>query len=299
MFALALFIIYTLLQDLLGCGTLKTAMHPILFQIGSIKIGSYGVMLSIAFISAFLLVNKQFKKANVSVDLAWDLHFLAIFGGMVGSRIMYILENIPEFLKDPTHMMFLSTTGFSVLGGYVLAFALCFWRVKKSGEHFFKLADLYAPGLALGYVLGRLGCVFAGDGCYGIPCKLPWAMSFPNGVFPTLSSSNPLLVAKFKEVFPGEAIPTDIYVHPTPLYESFSSFVLCMILLFGTWQIGKGNRFAFFLIWFGVARFFIEFIRLNPFDCFGMTSSQCLAIAFIIVGTIISVTSKNRQCVSI
>ena len=270
-------------------------MHPILFQIGSVKIGSYGVMLAIAFLSAFLLVNRQFKKAGVSVDLGWDLHFLAVFGGMVGSRIMYILENIPDFLNDPIHTLFFSNTGFSVLGGYVMAFGLCIWRVKKSGEPFFKLADLYAPGLALGYVFGRIGCIFAGDGCYGLPCKLPWAMSFPNGIVPTLSSTNPMLVAKYKEIFPNESVPSDIRVHPTPLYESLSSLVLCMILLFASWKIGKGNRFAFFLIWFGVSRFFVEFIRLNPFDCFGMTSSQCLAITFIASGIVIAITSKHRE----
>ena len=270
-------------------------MHPILFQFGSIKIGSYGVMLATAFLTGFLLVNRQFKKAGVSVDLGWDLHFLAIFGGMVGSRIMYVLENIPEFLANPIHTLFLSTTGFSVLGGYVMAFGLCVWRVKKSGEPFFKLADLYAPGLAWGYVLGRLGCIFAGDGCYGIPCKLPWAMTFPKGIVPTLSSTNSLLVSKYQELFPNYPIPVDIPVHPTPLYESSLSFILCMILLFGKWNIGKGHRFAFFLVWFGIARFFIEFIRLNPFDCFGMTSSQCLAICFIVAGSIIFATSKYRD----
>ena len=270
-------------------------MYPILFQIGSIRIGSYGVMLAFAFLTGFLLVNRQFKKAGVSVDLAWDLHFLAIFGGMVGSRIMYVLENISEFIADPLHTLIFSTTGFSVLGGYVMAFGLCMWRVKKSGEPFFKLADLYAPGLAWGYIWGRMGCIFAGDGCYGLPCKLPWAMTFPNGIIPTLSSNNSLLVEKFKELFPNEPVPIDIPVHPTPLYESSLSLILCLILLFGHWKIGKGHRFAFFLVWFGIARFFIEFIRLNPFDCFGMTSSQCLAICFIVVGILIYSTSKNLE----
>ncbi len=269
-------------------------MYPILFELGPLKIGSYGVLLATAFLSGFLLVNRQFEKNGCSVDLAWDLHFLAIFGGLVGSRLMFIFENFNEFLEAPMSMI-ITTTGFSVLGGYVLAFILCAWRVRKSGKPFFRLADLYSPGLALGYCIGRLGCIAAGDGCYGIPCKLPWAMSFPNGVVPTLSSCNEELASMYAKMFPNEAIPADISVHPTPLYESIATFVLLLILLFGKWKIGKGHRFGFFLVWFGISRFFVEFIRLNPFDYFGLTSSQFVSIIFVISGIIIFATSKNRK----
>jgi phosphatidylglycerol:prolipoprotein diacylglycerol transferase len=269
-------------------------MYPILFELGSLKIGSYGVLLAIAFLSGFLLVNRQFKNHGCDIDLAWDLHFLAIFGGLVGSRLMFIIENFKEFLADPISMI-ITTTGFSVLGGYVMAFALCGWRVRKSGHSFFKLADLYSPGLAIGYCIGRLGCIAAGDGCYGLPCKLPWAMSFPNGMVPTLSAANYELAEIYAKLFPNEPVPVDIAVHPTPLYESLATFVLLLILLFGKWQIGKGHRFGFFLVWFGVSRFFVEFIRLNPFDYFGLTSSQFVSIFFVISGIIVFITSKNRK----
>ena len=269
-------------------------MYPILFDFGSFKIGTYGVLLATAFLSGFLLANTQFKKAKVDINLAWDLHFFAIFGGLVGSRILYIFENFKAFLDDPMSMI-ISATGFSVLGGYVMAFALCIWRVRKSGEPFFKLADLYAPALALGYCLGRLGCFMAGDGCYGIPTDKPWGMTFPNGIVPTLSKSNEMLRELFVKMFPGKPVPVDIPVHPTPIYESSITLILMLILLFGSWNIGKGRRFAFFLTWFGISRFFIEFIRLNPFEYFGMTSSQILSLCFIISGIIIFATSGKRK----
>ena len=91
-------------------------MYPILFDFGYIKIGTYGVLLATAFISGYFLVIKQFKKNGCNIDLAWDLNFLAIFGGLVGSRILFIIENFSEFLKSPMSMI-ISTTGFSVLGG--------------------------------------------------------------------------------------------------------------------------------------------------------------------------------------
>lgn len=258
-------------------------MYPILLDLGPIKIGSYGVLLATAFLSAFLLINQQFKKNGCDVELAWDLHFLAIFGGMIGSRLLFILENLSEFLKDPLAMIF-SSTGFSVLGGYVLAIMLCVGRVYMAKQQLFRIADIYVPGMALGYAIGRLGCIAAGDGCYGIPCKSAWAMTFPNGLVSTLSAKNPMLVTLYAKMFPGEPIPVDIGVHPTPLYESISSFVLLLLLLLPFWSPGSGRRFAFFLVWFGISRYLVESIRLNPFVYWGMSSSQVLSIVFVFIG---------------
>ncbi len=268
-------------------------MYPILFEYGAIRIGSYGVTLAIAFLSAFLLINDQFRRNKCDVELAWDLHFFAIFGGMIGSRLLFIFENFRAFLADPMSMIF-STTGFSVLGGYILALGLCIWRVRVSGEPFFRIADIYVPGMALGYAVGRLGCIVAGDGCYGLPCDLPWAMSFPKGLISTLSAENPSLAATYGRLFPGQPVPVDIHVHPTPLYESLSTSLLLVILLLVGWRIGSGRRFAFFLVWFGVSRFLVEFIRLNPFDYFGLSSSQFLSIFFVLAGMIIAYTSRFR-----
>ncbi len=275
-------------------------MYPILFEIGPLRIGSYGVTLAIAFLSAFLLINWQFSKNNRDVELAWDLHFLAIFGGMVGSRLLFIFENFKEFLANPLSMVF-STTGFSVLGGYVLALLLCIIRVRIAKEPFFAMADIYVPGMAIGYAIGRLGCIVAGDGCYGLPCSLPWAMNFPNGLVPTLSAKNSMLSAIFAKMYPGQPIPVDISVHPTPLYESISSFLLlAVLLLYPGWKMGSGSRFAFFLVWFGISRFFVEFIRLNPFDYLGLSSSQFLSIFFVAAGLLIMATAKKRwQAVNI
>ncbi|MDD2998340.1 MAG: prolipoprotein diacylglyceryl transferase [Candidatus Riflebacteria bacterium] len=268
-------------------------MYPILFEIGPLRIGSYGVTLAIAFICAFLLINWQFRKNDCDVELAWDLHFLAIFGGMLGSRLMFIIENFRAFLADPLSMIF-STTGFSVLGGYVLALLLCIFRVRAAGQPFFRIADIYVPGMAVGYAVGRLGCIVAGDGCYGLPCELPWAMSFPKGLVSTLSAQNPSLAATYMHMFPGKPLPTDIFVHPTPLYESLSTIILLLILLLINWKIGSGRRFAFFLVWFGVSRFLVEFIRLNPFDYWGLSSSQLVSLFFIVAGIIIAATSSAR-----
>lgn len=257
--------------------------HPILFKLGPLTIGSYGVLLACAFMASFYMFNSQFAKNGYDVEIAWDIDFLAIFGGMVGSRLLFIIENFSEFISNPIPFIF-STTGFSVLGGYILAFVLCAIRMRMAKIKFLTAADMVSPGLAIGYAVGRLGCLVSGDGCYGIPTHSSLGMSFSNGIVSTLSAKNPNLVQYFKHIFPGEAIPKDIFVHPTPMYESISQFILFFLLLFPKWKIGPGNRFAFFLCWFGTSRFLVEFIRLNPKYMWGLTDHQFIAALFVLIG---------------
>lgn len=269
-------------------------MHPILFKIGPLTIGSYGVLLACAFMSAFYMFNSQFKKNGYDVELAWDIDFLAICGGMLGSKILFLLENFQAFIEDPASLIF-TTTGFSVLGGYVLAIALCALRLRYADMKFITGADLVAPGLAIGYSVGRLGCFVSGDGCYGMPTKCALGMGFPNGMVSTLSSKNPTLVGHFHRLFPGETIPSDIFVHPTPVYESISQFILFLILVIPNWKIGYGRRFAFFLCWFGTSRFFVEFIRLNPKFKWGLTDHQFIAASFVLIGIVIFLRSFRKE----
>jgi phosphatidylglycerol:prolipoprotein diacylglycerol transferase len=95
-----------------------------------------------------------------------------------------------------------------------------------------------------------------------------------------------MLVELYKKMFPGEPVPVDISVHPTPLYESISSFLLLIVLLLPIWKTSSGRRFAFFLVWFGISRFLVENIRLNPFIYWGLSSSQLLSVFFVALGLI-------------
>jgi len=266
-------------------------MHPILFEYGPIRIGSYGVFLALAFLSAIFFINREFRKSDADLNIAWDIYLLAITGGLIGSRLLYILEQPDHFLRAPLVTLF-GSTGFSVIGGYILAFLLCWWRVKASGEPFFLIADLTAPGLAVGYAVGRLGCIAAGDGCYGIPMFSPYAMHFPNGLVSTLSAKNHLLTSIFTSMFPGQPIPVDIGVHPTPLYESVSHLLLFAILLFPAWRLGSSRRLAFFLGWFGLSRFLVEFIRLNPPSWLGLTSDQWLSMGIFAIGLVLFIRPR-------
>ena len=258
-------------------------MKPILWEWGPIRIGSYGVLLALAFVSSILITNREFRRNHADVDLAWDIYLMAMAGGLVGSRGLFIIENWSQFLQDPLPMIF-AASGFSVIGGYVLALGLCVIRIRYSPYSFVRLADLCVPGMAVGYAVGRLGCITAGDGCYGVPTQGPFGMCFPNGLVPTLSAKNHFLREKFMTFFPGTPIPHDIPVMPTPLFEWLSQWILLGLLLILPWQIGRGRRFGFFLLWFGVSRFLVEFIRLNPVLLWGLTSDQFLAAVFALLG---------------
>jgi phosphatidylglycerol:prolipoprotein diacylglycerol transferase len=124
------------------------------------------------------------------------------------------------------------------------------------------MMDIASPAAALGYAIGRWGCVLSGDGDYGIPTSLPWGMSFPRGT-----------------------VPTTELVHPTPIYESAASAVSFYYLWHQSGQLRlPGKVFAQYLIITGVARFFVEFIRLNPRLYFGMTNAQVASVFCVLAG---------------
>ena len=136
--------------------------------------------------------------------------------------------------------------------------------------------DLCSAAAAVGYAIGRIGCLLSGDGDYGVPTKLPWGMSFPNGV-----------------------VPTTERVHPTPIYE----FLIWMLIAVILWGMGKkalngeapGKVFSNYLILTGLARFLIEFIRINPKSFFGMSNAQAASLASIIVGIILLMRIRPPQ----
>jgi phosphatidylglycerol:prolipoprotein diacylglycerol transferase len=141
------------------------------------------------------------------------------------------------------------------------------------------MLDVASPAAAIGYGFGRVGCLISGDGDYGIPTTLPWGMSFPNGIVPTTEK-----------------------VHPTPIYEFLAAVVIFWIL----WRIGArwlndaghtGKLFGVYLLLSGVARFFVEIIRINPRVLWGLTNAQIASIIYVIVGTFL-VMRTPRAAVS-
>ena len=232
-------------------------MHPVLFEIGALKIGSYGVFLALAFLAADIVFRKEIRRRGESLVLANQVFLGALVGGLVGGKLLFILDHWGQFLADPVGIVF-DTRGLSAYGGFVLAIGLCGWVIHRRGASVSTVFDAAAPGLALAYGIARIGCQLAGDGCYGTSTALPWGMSYPEGIVPTHES-----------------------VHPTPIYESLYSLALFALL----WRLRlplQSTPFALFFLWLflaGGGRFLVEFIRLNEPVALGLTASQWLALA--------------------
>src|SRR5260370_219380 len=179
---------------------------------------------------------------------------IAGLAGLVGARLYHVLESPRELMADPS--LLISRFGFAWFGGFLGGFVALLFLARRFEIPALEFMDLCSPAAAVGYAIGRIGCLLSGDGDYGVPTTLPWGMSFPNGV-----------------------VPTTDRVHPTPLYEFFIWLAIAAIL----WRVGKkalsgagttGDVFCYYLILTGVARFLIEFIRINPRSFFALSNSQ-------------------------
>ena len=237
-------------------------MYPEILKIGPLTIYSYGLMAAIGFLLGGYLLERELARKGEKKELAGTIIIAAIIGGIVGSKIYFLIEN-PSLVKGDFFGTVFSGAGLVWYGGLIGGLLAVTWWIRKKGLPFLLVGDLLAPLLLMGQGMGRIGCFLAGDGCYGPPTDLPWAMSFPNGVVPTLE-----------------------LVHPTPIYDAILLISLFLIL----WSLRKiefrpGTFFGLFGIFMGTERFFSEFLRTNPRDIFGtLTQAQFFSIILFICG---------------
>ncbi len=265
-------------------------MWPVIFDFGEITIfgfefhpviNSYGFMLMVAFYSCYYFLNKDLKRLGYEAKLAADIVFAAALGGILGSKIYYLIENFERVKADPMGMIF-SGAGLVFLGGLMGGSLAVTYVIKKNKLTWIKFADIVAPLLILGYAVGRIGCLLVGDD-YGRPTHLPWGISFPDGLPPSTYSI-------FQTYYPWVSLegfdPGVLAVHPTQIYESLLGFGIFYYLYHKrTSVIVVGSLFFTYLILAGAERFFIEFLRVNPKYLIGLSGSQLISLAMIGIGT--------------
>jgi phosphatidylglycerol:prolipoprotein diacylglycerol transferase len=227
------------------------------------------------------IITRQPPKGK-SFDLASAITFIALVGGVLGSKLLFLFENLRDLAFEPFALAF-SPSGLTFFGGLILVTVLLYWICRKAHVPFLGMADATAPGLLLAYGIGRIGCHLAGDGDYGFPTTLPWGTDYSKGTYP------PSIAFKdFPEItskFPGGVVPDTTLCHPTPVYE----FLLCGALFLLLWRFRKtlkpeGKIFMLYLMFAGAERFSIEFIRVNPRAFLGLSEAQLIAFVMLLLG---------------
>lgn len=257
-------------------------MWPVLFKIGPFTIYSFGFMLVVAFYSCYYLLSRELRRLKYDAKLASDVVFAGAVGGIIGAKVYYLVENINRVIADPIGMIF-SGSGLVFYGGLIGGTLGVSWVVRRYHLSWLKFADIVAPLIILGHAIGRIGCFLVGDD-YGIPTRLPWGVSFENGLPPTTTEV-------FRTYYPWIDLtgfaPGLLTVHPTQLYESFLMFLIFFYLWKKRTTIKvAGSLFFTYLILTGVERFFIEFIRTNPKYMFNLSGAQLVSIFLIVIGII-------------
>lgn len=216
-------------------------MHPILFRFGPLTIHTYGFLVAVGFLLGLGLAARQARKEGILPNKIVDLGFYILLAAIIGSRLFFILINYNYYIKNPLAIFKIWEGGLVFYGGVLFALPTAVWYIKKNNFDLWNTADIFAPSLAIGHAIGRLGCFSAGC-CYGKPAPgLPWAVTF----------SDPESLAQI-------GIP----LHPTQLYESAGEFINFLILItLRKHQSFKGQLFWTYLLLYSVLRFIVEFFR--------------------------------------
>ncbi|HEU4341449.1 MAG TPA: prolipoprotein diacylglyceryl transferase [Candidatus Binatia bacterium] len=247
-------------------------MYPVLFQFGPITIYSFGALMAVAALCATWVVHAELKRSGYNPESASSMVMAAAVGGLVGARLLFIVESWSDFLRSPLDFI-LTGAGFTWFGGFLGGIIAVSWVVRRNDIPWLKAADMAAPALAIAYGVGRLGCHFAGDGDWGAVTDMPWGVAYTNAIIGWVNPSTGIPYA------PG------VRVHPTSVYEFLQSASIFGLL----WGVRKkgyapGMMFWFYLVLTGAARLIVEFWRINPVVALGLTEAQWFSVAMIVIG---------------
>jgi phosphatidylglycerol:prolipoprotein diacylglycerol transferase len=234
-------------------------------HIFGLTLQTFGLMLALALVSSGVLVGWRLKELGLPRDWVYEIMFCAGVGGVAGAKLWYVVE------KGDVGSLF-SGTGLVFYGGALGGALAVMGYARYRGFLDYRLFDMGAPALAIGYAVGRLGCQLAGDGDYGIPSSLPWAMAYPHGT-----------------------VPTTTPVHPTPIYEFLVMGAVTIWLWRHRDRVRPGELIGWWALLAGVERFLVEFIRRNT-DIWGPFSlAQFVSVALIVAGAWWLLRVRSRE----
>ena len=241
-------------------------MHPILFEIGNWPVYSYGVLLALAYLAGLQMAVVRARRRQIDPAKVMDLGIYLIIAALVGAKLMLIAVDFDYFRHQPRELLSLVRAGGVFYGGLLAALAVGLWLVGRYKLHPWTVADLIAPGIALGHVVGRFGCLLAGC-CYGRPTSVPWAITFTN---PSAATN--------------VGTPLNTPLHPTQLYDAGAELLIMGVLLL-TEKRGRpfpGRTFWLYMLLYAISRYIVEIYRGDERGMIlGVSTSQFVSILIV------------------
>jgi len=225
-------------------------MYPQLLRLGPFTIYSYGLLVALAFLTALLVASRLGERAGLNSDRVASLGIYVAVAAIVGAKIFLLLSDISYYTQNPSQIFSMATlqAGGVFFGGLVAALLVAAWYMRRAGLPPLRTADAFAPAIALGHSIGRVGCFLAGC-CWGRPAHLPWSVTFTRPLAHELVG-----------------VPLGIPLHPAQIYESLAELIIFFVLLARFRAPHRdGSVIGLYLVLYSAFRFCIEFVR-DPAD---------------------------------
>jgi phosphatidylglycerol:prolipoprotein diacylglycerol transferase len=223
-------------------------MYPRLLELGPVTVYTYGVLLAAAYLLGLQLAIVRGRARHLDQARVLDLGIYIIISALIGAKLLLLVVDFRTYAADPRDLLTLARSGGVFYGGLIVAVAVALWYIRRIGLPLWTTCDVFAPGIALGHVVGRMGCFFAGC-CYGKPAGVPWAITF----------TDPFAAANV-------GTPLNVPLHPTQLYEAGAEALILVVLL-ATESRGRrfpGRTFWIYMLLYAISRYIVEIYRGDP-----------------------------------
>jgi len=254
-------------------------MHPILFEAGPLTLYSYGVLLAAAYLLGLQFAIVRARTRGLDARRVMDLGIWIIVSALLGAKLMLLVVDFRRFTQSPRDLLELARSAGVFYGGLIAAVVVAVYYLRRHGLPLWTTTDVFAPGIALGPIVGRLGCLMAGC-CFGRPTSVPWAITFHNPVA-AANVGTPL----------GEPL------HPTQLYEAGAELLILAFLL-RLEKLGRpfpGRTFWSYILVYAISRFIIEFYRGDSRGMIGPLSTSQFVSAILVPVAIVMLVVLGRR----
>jgi phosphatidylglycerol:prolipoprotein diacylglycerol transferase len=241
-------------------------MHPILFEVAGFPVYTYGVLLAAAYLLGLQFALRRSRALGLDPNRVMDLGIWIIVSALVGAKLLLLIVEWNTYWTSPRELLTLLRSGGVFYGGLILAVLVAMGYMWRHRMPIWSVSDVFAPGIALGHVVGRMGCFFAGC-CFGRTTDVPWAVIFHS-----------------EYAHQNVGTPINIPIHPTQLYEAGAELLILglLLLLERRGRPFPGRTFWGYLLLYGISRFIIEFYRGDTRGTVGMLSTSQFVSLFIV-----------------